>query len=60
MLLLTIEQACARLQIGRTTLWRAGRDGLIRFTPIGRGGRGKRVHIDDLEAYARRLREGAA
>jgi excisionase family DNA binding protein len=57
-ILLKIPEACRRLSISRATFYRLLDRGLIRTTPIGT--RGQRVHIDDVEECARRLREQGA
>jgi excisionase family DNA binding protein len=55
-MLLKIPEACRRLDISRSTFYREARRGRIRTVPIGEG-RNKRVHVDELAAYVRRLEE---
>jgi len=51
-LLLTVEEAAARLGIGRTTTWSLVRSGDLDSVRIGRL---RRVHVDAIAAYAARL-----
>lgn len=50
--LLTVEEAAERLQIGRTTLYQLIRTGAITSVRIGRL---RRLRPADLDAYAARL-----
>ncbi len=55
-ILLTVEQAAERLNIGRTLFYSLISTGEINTVRIGRL---RRVHPDDLDAYAGRLRRAA-
>lgn len=62
-LLLTIQQTCVKLGISRATFYRLRSAGLVRVTTLpGRTGRDStvRVHIEDVQECARRLREESA
>jgi excisionase family DNA binding protein len=56
--LLTVEEAAARLGIGRTFAWRLVRTGDLESVRIGRL---RRIHVDAVRDYAARLiSKGAA
>jgi len=57
-ILYTINEACAVLRISRTTFYEEAKRGRIRTVPIA-GGRFRRVHRDELEAYGRRAQQEA-
>ena len=57
-LLLTIKQACARLNIGRSKFYELRNAGLIRVVD-SLGPQTPRVHVRDLEELAERLRQQA-
>jgi len=51
-ILLTPREVCAALRIGRTTLWKLRRRGLLKTIYIGRSPRFRR---EDVEALVERL-----
>lgn len=53
-LLLKVEEAAARLQIGRTTMYELVRLGEVESVPIGRL---RRIPSECLDEYVARLRE---
>jgi excisionase family DNA binding protein len=57
-ILYTIAEACQALRMSRTTFYAEVRRGRIRTVPIA-GGRFRRVHRDELEAYGRRAQQEA-
>ena len=55
-LLLTVKEAADRLSLSRSFAYDLIRRGELRSLKIGAS---RRIHVDDLEAYARRLSEDA-
>jgi excisionase family DNA binding protein len=47
--LITSDTVCGQLSIGRTTLWRITKEGVL---PARRIGRAVRYHIDDVRRFA--------
>lgn len=59
-LLLTFEEAAERLSLGRSVFYELVRAGEIAITYVGPSRTMRRVHVDDLRAYADALRREAA
>jgi excisionase family DNA binding protein len=58
--LLKVSEACQRLGIGRTQMYRMIREGVVPAVRLGESKRGIRLRVEDLDEWARRaLRWGS-